>query len=237
MDTGEYALPSFGADNLHNHDGNNTSLYVTARIPASRAKLNCSLIGQFASDSFLTLEDTVTNHTCQWLPVDPRPLGCCDTTPEGNHTAGQRNHHLSKEDTINFYDNGYYLAQFSDSYGFLVHLRDNQSTQSTTSITIYGDGRQHYFIGMGHGEEALSMLHCVPYVESLRASAAFTLPRLSLATDVPVTPDEPPSVSLSDSASMTAIPNRELGRSLFRCGKRKLRGRAADHADAGPGRR
>lgn len=32
----EYALASFGADNLHSHDGNDTSLYITARIPAAR---------------------------------------------------------------------------------------------------------------------------------------------------------------------------------------------------------
>lgn len=203
---GEYALSSFGADNLHSHDGNNTSLYVTARIPASRAKLNCSLIGQFSSDSLQALEDTVSipRRTYQWLPVDPRPLGC-DTTPEWNHTTGQRNIYLSKESTLNFYENGHYLAHFSDKYGSLVRLRNNQSTQSANSITVCGDGRQHYFIGLGHSEEALSMLHCVPYVESLWVSATFTLPRLSLVTDVPVAPDESSSVFLSDSASMTAI--------------------------------
>lgn len=207
---GQYSLSSFGADNLCSYDGNNTSLLMTAYIPATRANLNCSLIGHYAEDDYQTIEADNTHSCLQWLPVDPRPLGC-DTPPEWNHTTGHRSLYLrslyiTNEDGTESASQGYYLAALHDNYDSLVSVRYNQSIDSTTSVNVCGDRRQHYFIGLGDGPEALSLLHCVPYVEALWVTATFSLPDLSLVTDMPIVPDTDSSVILSASASMTAIP-------------------------------
>lgn len=206
---GQYAISKFGADNLHSHDGNNSSLYLTARIPAAQAKLNCSLVGHYAGDTYLKI--TSMGWQDKWLPVDSQPLGC-DTSPAWNQTTGHRklylqNSNIKSEDGPKFITQGYYLALLDDRYGQLVSWRDNRSIQETTSIHVCGDDRQHYFIGLGYGVETLSLLHCVPYVEALWVTAAFSLPHLSLMQTVPVEPDTGSAVFLSDSASMTAFPH------------------------------
>ncbi|KAL1848340.1 hypothetical protein Daus18300_013622, partial [Diaporthe australafricana] len=208
---GEYALSRFGADNLHSHNGNDTSLYVTARVPATRINLNCSLIDHYAGDTYQTIFDNINESPI--LPVDPRPLGCA-TSPEWNGTNGQRNLYLNLEETFNIRSDdgdlstyqGYYLTMLYDDYPRLVKYRDNVTLVPAESISVCGDGRQHYFIGLGNGTEALSLLRCVPYVEALWVTAAFSLPDLLLIRDVPVAPDTDSSVFLSDSPSMTAFP-------------------------------
>lgn len=207
---GEYALVSFGADNLRSHDGNDTSLYITARVPAARTNPNCSLTGHYVNDQYLTAPDY------RVLPVDPRPLGC-HTPPEWNRTAGQRDLYLSSAEARNggdgtladdgtYSSRGYYFVQLDDKYESLVYAREKLFIEPMTSFRICGDGRQHYFFGLGYKAEAMSVLHCVPYVEALWVSAAFALPDLSLVTDEPVVPDRDSSVFLSDSVSMTAYP-------------------------------
>lgn len=210
---GQYALASFGTDNLHSHDGNDSSLYITARLPATRVNLNCSMIDHYDNDTHLSTQPS--SFGPQWLRVDPRPLGC-HTTPEWNRTAGQRELYLSSIHTINVDDEWstsreYYLTLLSDDYETLVCQRDDYCPfgdawpRTITSIHLCGDERQHFFIGVGYGEEVLSLLHCVPYVEALWVNATFTLPDLLLATDVSVSPDRESSVFLSDSASMTTF--------------------------------
>lgn len=147
----------------------------------------------------------------EWLPIDPQPLGC-DTPPEWNQTTGQRKLYLDKSWIVNEEGSRYYLALLDDNYDTLVRRRDNHSVWWTSSIRVCGDKRQHYFIGLGM--KALSLLHCVPYVEALWVTAAFSLPHLSLIQTVPVVPDTGSSVFLSDSASMTAFPYPQW-RTLF----------------------
>lgn len=199
---GEYAILRFGTDNLYSHDGNDSSLYVTARVLAVHANLNCSLIGHYSSDTYINV--MMGGFQYEWLPVEPRPLGC-DTPPEWNHTTGQRKLYLQKS-WIN-YDEGsqYYLTLLDDNYYALVQMRDHHGIPVTSSIRVCGDDRQHYFIGLG-GTERLSVLHCVPYVEALWVTAAFSLPHLSLITTMPIMPDTGSTTFLSDSASMTAFP-------------------------------
>ncbi|KAL2279072.1 hypothetical protein FJTKL_13649 [Diaporthe vaccinii] len=211
---GEYALASFGADNLHSHDGNDTSLYIRARVPATRVNFNCSLIDHYANGTYLN--DPSSGYLTRWLPVDPRPLGC-HATPEANLTAGKRDLYLvpdpivyvnSPQDTS--WGSQYYLVPLVDQYARVVcpgdsYCLDNEPPEMADSIRVCGDERQHYFIGLGYEEEALPVLHCVPYVEALWVTANFTLPDLSLVTDVPVVPDRHSAVFLSDSASMTAL--------------------------------
>lgn len=202
---GEYALASFGADNLRSHDGNDTSLSIKARVPATRANLNCSLIGYYANDTYQNSK--VYGPVPKRLPVDPRPLGC-HTPPERHRTAGQRNLYLTTYEAINVdgthdLSRGYYLIQLVDDY---FDTEPNETTfHPTSSISVCGDGRRHYFIGFGYGAEALSVLHCVPYVEGLWVTATFVLPDLFLAPDTPVTPDRDSSVFLSDSASIFSL--------------------------------
>lgn len=199
---GEYALASFGADNLHSHDGNDTSLYITARVPATRVNFNCSLIDHYANGTYLKDHSS----TLRWLSVDPRPLGC-HATPELNLTAGKRDLYLVPEGSVY---GGYHLALLEDQYAEVVcqgdsYCLDNEAPDMAPSIQVCGDERQHYFFGLGYEEEALPVLHCVPYVEALWVNATFNLPDLSLVTDVPVVPDRHSAVFLSDSTSMTAL--------------------------------
>lgn len=205
---GEYALASFWPDNLRSRDGNETSLYITARVPAIRANLNCSLTGKYGSNTYLTTQQSGSQY---WVPVDPRPLGC-HTPPEWNSTTGQRDLYLSSDNYKNLDGtqdkSRYYLALLEDDYHNLVMYRDHQTPPGpTTSIRVCGDARQHYFIGLVYGTEAASVLHCVPYVEAAWVTATFALPDLTLVTDVPITPDTTSSLFLSDSASMTAFPS------------------------------
>lgn len=201
---GEFALASFGADNLHSHEGNNTSLYVTARVPATRVNLNCSLVGYYTNDTYpITLRPGLGP---QGIPIDPRPLGC-HTHPEQNRTAGQRDLYLSGRmvNGVHGTENtsrDYYLALLVDDYD------NNPLTEPTSPTLVCGDERQHYFFGVGYRSEALSVLHCMPYVEALWVTATFVLPELSIATDIPLTPDRDSSIFLSHSASMTAFQNR-----------------------------
>ncbi|KAK7698455.1 hypothetical protein SLS64_012576 [Diaporthe eres] len=209
---GEYALASFGADNLHSHDGNDTSLYISARVPATRVNLNCSLIDHYANGTYLN--DPSYGFDFRWLPVDPRPLGC-HATLESNLTAGKRDLYLVPEDSVYFNSTqdtswGYYLVLLVDRYASVVCLRDDycpldEAPEMPYSIQVCGDERQHYFFGLGYEEEALPVLHCVPYVEALWVNATFNLPDLSLVTDVPVVPERHSAVFLSDSTSMTAL--------------------------------
>lgn len=210
---GEYALVSFGADNLHSHDRSDTSLSITARVPAIHTNINCSFTGHYMNDTYVTAQTPLDTH--RWLPVDPRPLGC-HTPPEWNRTTGQRDLYLTSntvnnlDGTIGYDDNhdsqGYYFVLLHDEYESLVYDRHKYEIEPLRSIRICGDKRQHYFIGLGYRTEARSVLHCVPYVEALWVNAAFALPDLSLVTDVPIVPDRDSSVFLSDSASMTALP-------------------------------
>lgn len=210
----QYALASFGTNNLHSHDGNDSSLYIAARVPATRVNLNCSMIGYYANGTYQTTWPT--NLGPLWLPVDPSPLGC-HPTPGWNRTAGQRDLYLSTaysvkvdsiQDTSQVY---YYLTLLADDYDSLVCQRDGHCPANsawpldTASIRVCGDKRQHYFIGLGSGGVGLSLLHCLPYVEALWVTATFTLPDLSIVTGVRVVPDRNSAIFLSDSASMTAF--------------------------------
>lgn len=206
----EYTFASFEADGSFNHDGNDTSFYITARVPATRADLNCSLIGHYANDTYPTAQSSDSGP--RWLPVDPRPLGC-HTPPAWNRTAGQRDLYLSSYTLKNVdgsknTSRGYYLTLLEDDYDTFVLERSNYTLEPTTTIRVCGDGRQHYFVGLGYGTESLSLLHCVPYVEALWVNATFSLADLSLVADLPVTPDEDSAVFLSDSASVTAFMSR-----------------------------
>lgn len=193
---GEYALASFGADNLHSHDGNDTSLCMTARIPAVHASLNCSLVGQYDDDAFLTDENF---ENFSWLSVDPDSLGC-HTPLARDSTAEQRNLSLVIERSERV-DTG----EEGPSYYFSLLRDTDPSLDKTASYRVCGDGRQHYFIGFAYGLDAMSLLHCVPYVEALLVTLAFALPDLSVVADVPVEPDRGSAVFLSDSPSMTAF--------------------------------
>lgn len=209
---GEYALASFGTHNLHSHDGNDTSLYITARVPATRVNMNCSLAGHYDNDSFLTFE---RYRNASWLPIDPRPLGC-HTLPEWYQTTGQRDIYLSMQSLANLNgtmdgSRGYSIGLLEDDYHGFLSVSDHHFVEPMTSIRVCGDGRQHYFIGLGHYTEPLSVLHCVPYVEALWVNATVALPDLSLVTDVPFAPDRDSAVFLSDSASMTAFGRASLG--------------------------
>lgn len=91
-----------------------------------------------------------------------------------------------------------------DSGGYYISLLESSFTQDS-SAQICGDGRRHHFIGFGYETEALSLLHCVPYLESLWVTAEFVLPDLSVVADVPVEPERDSAVFLSDYPSMTAF--------------------------------
>lgn len=206
---GEYALARFGADNLRSHDGNDTALSITARVPATRANLNCSLIDYYANDTYLHTQVYGLDHNR--LPVDPRPLGC-HTPPEQHRTAEQRDLYLTTSMVVTVsgrYDMslGYYLNSLVDDYS--VTEPAELTFSPTSSISVCGDERQHYFICSGYGAEAPSVLHCVPYVEGLWVTATFALPDLLLDPDIPVTPDRDSSVFLSDSASILALANEK----------------------------
>lgn len=205
---GEYALTGFGTGNLHGHGGNDTSLSITARVPATRVDLNCTLIGHYANGTYPT-KKSASGWGPKWLAVDPRPLGC-HPPPEWNRTAGQRELYLSLQnvrriDNTRNTSRGYYLALLGDDYDTLVPHGNHHKLEPTTSISVCGDKRQHYFIGLGYGTGSLSVLHCVPYVEALWVTASFALPDLSLVTEVPLEPDRDSAVFLSDSASMSAF--------------------------------
>lgn len=191
---GEYALASFGADNLHSHDGNDTSLYITARVPAARANLNCTLAGQYDDDGF-----QVDVMGSIWLSVDPLPLGCHPS----RRSDGAVGSNLS---LISYFSTRVDDTGDDSRACYLSLLRDTDPwLEKTSSCQICGDGRQHYFIGFECESKALSFLHCVPYVEALWVTAMFALPDLSVVADVPVEPDRGSAVFLSDSASMTAF--------------------------------
>lgn len=187
---GEYALATFRADNLHSQHGNDTSLYITAHIPAVRANLNCSLVGQFSDHAVLTdeLEDF------RRLPVDPRPLGC--RSPPGRENLALSFSSYKRVDGTGDGSRAYYLSLLRDT---------DPPFAETSSSRVCGDGRQHYFIGFVNGSEPLSLLHCVPYVEALWVTAVYALPDLSMVADMPVEPDTGSAVFLSDSPSMTAF--------------------------------
>lgn len=207
----QYALAGFRTDNLHGHDGNDSALYITARVPAARVNFNCSMIGYYANGTYPTIPSTLDP---QWLPVDPRPLGC-HTTPEWNHTTGQRNLYLSINEFYGagskIWSWGYHFDLLQDDYEEYVcsHSYDCSGPHlhpvMTDSTRLCSDERQHYFFGFRYGDVGLSVLHCVPYVEALWVTAKFTLPDLSLVTDVPLVPERDSAVFVSDSASMTSF--------------------------------
>lgn len=64
---------------------------------------------------------------------------------------------------------GYYSAllqdKYDDSITFEKHRESGQLSINPTNVC--GDKREHRFIGLGYRMEGLSLLHCVPYVESL----------------------------------------------------------------------
>lgn len=52
---GSYVSPKLlgaGKLNLHSHDGNDSSLYITARVPSARVKFNRSLIGHYTNNKY-----------------------------------------------------------------------------------------------------------------------------------------------------------------------------------------
>lgn len=205
---GEYALVSFEAPNLRSHD-NDSSLYITARVPAARSNLNCSLIGYYVNDTYPATQQSYTGP--KRIPVNPRPLGC-GSPREWNGTTKRLDLYLSGFDaqnvdgTSNTLEGYYFVSLVDDDYLDIHPVGDGASLDlQMTSIQVCGDERQHYFIGLGYGTQALSALHCVPYVEALWVNAAFALPDLSLVTGVPLIPDQDSAVFLSNSASMTAI--------------------------------
>ena len=204
---GSYAFSRFGADNLRSHDGNDTALYVTTHVPATRYNMNCTLIGHYAGESYQTLNSTSFNSPTtgtQYLRIDPRPLGC-DTAPEGNQTTGHRDLWITQVQYTNDLGTSYiggnysFLAQYRDNYHSYYLDRYNQSVEAAGDNGLCGDEREHRFYALGKGSDELAMLHCVPYVEGLLVNATFSLPDLSLVTDVPIEPDMDSSVFLSDS--------------------------------------
>lgn len=205
---GEYALASFGADNLHGHDGNDSSLYITAHVPAARVNFNCSLIEYYTNDTYPATQKSDIRP--QGLLVDPRPLGC--HPPERNDTSGRRDLYLFSSQVVNVdgteqTSRGYYYALLQERYDDSIIFEDyDESDQDYIDPTsVCGDKREHHFIGLGYGMEALSLLHCVPYVESLWLTAAFALPDLSLIPNVPITPERDSAVNLSNAAGMTSF--------------------------------
>lgn len=205
---GEYAFASFGADNLHSRDGNDSSLYVTARVPAARVNLNCSHIGHFANETYPAIQQDDSDFHPLWLQVDPRSLGCL--TPTQNNTAGQRdlylkNFDVTNEDGTRNTNRGHSYSLLLNDYDVFIMFNDSESQEmgkfyfNTTGVC--GDVRQHYFIGLGYGTEALSLLHCMPYVEALWVTAAFALPDLSLVPTIPITPDRDTAMFLANAAS------------------------------------
>lgn len=206
---GEYALVSFEASNLRSHN-NGSSLYITARVPAARSNLNCSLIGYYVNDTYTATQES--DRALERIPVNPRPLGC-GSPPGWNSTTERPELYLNPVIAQNVDGSsntlgGYYFVLLEDD-DHLDKEPDGDApgflSEHTGSIRVCGDGRQHYFIGLGYRTQALSVMHCVPYVEALWVDAAFALPDLSLVTDVPFIPDRDSAVFLSDSASMTAI--------------------------------
>lgn len=150
---GEYALAEFGTENLHSHEGNTTSLAATAHVPAAHVNLNCTLMGHYSGDPSEVM-----------LPVDPSPPGCGNPAVT-NQTDGQDKLYLhsfiaKNEDGTASTNHGYYLALLDGVSGEQAPLRANSTVSPTSSARVCGDGRQHYFISLGNGTEALAVLHC-----------------------------------------------------------------------------
>lgn len=205
---GGYALSRFGADNLHSHDGNDTFLDVKARVPATHANFNCTLIGRYTEDDCLTVNHLSTQNKRKWIHIDSQPLGC-DTLPEGNYTAGQPNLYLDTsiinhrgESVALGRSQGYDLTPLSSYYGMDL-VRDNYTLRGSHSFQTCHYERFGLFIGLASGKEAMTVLHCLPFVEALWVTATFSLPDLSLVADMPVVPELNSSKFLSDSINMT----------------------------------
>lgn len=112
---GEYALVSFEATNLRSHD-NDSSLYITARVPAARSNLNCSLIGNYVNDTYPATRQS--DRGPKRIPVNPRPLGC-GSPPDWNGSTERPDLYLSSFDAQNVDGSsntleGYYFTLLKD---------------------------------------------------------------------------------------------------------------------------
>ncbi|KAL1622805.1 hypothetical protein SLS54_004825 [Diplodia seriata] len=234
---GEYAFSSFSADDLLGHDdsvnsttaapegndnddGSTTGMSVRARLPAVRGNLNCSLLHYYTDRNFTYDIGTynVERHTL--IPIDP-PAGC--HTPPYSSNSTRRQIWLSP-DTIGqgggIGQEGAFVAQLEDDYDSVSLAWEEEYIQSTTSVRLCGDGRQHLFYGVGSASgykaevfDEFALLHCVPYVQALFVTANISLPDLNLLESEdsqPLIPDEDSAAFLSASASATAMGNADF---------------------------
>ncbi|KKY23988.1 hypothetical protein UCDDS831_g02643 [Diplodia seriata] len=234
---GEYAFSSFSADDLLGHDdsvnsttaapegndnddGSKTGMSVRARLPAVRGNLNCSLLHYYTDRNFTYDIGTynVERHTL--IPIDP-PAGY--HTPPYSSNSTRRQIWLSP-DTIGqgggIGQEGAFVAQLEDDYDSVSLAWEEEYIQSTTSVRLCGDGRQHLFYGVGSASgykaevfDEFALLHCVPYVQALFVTANISLPDLNLLESEdsqPLIPDEDSAAFLSASASATAMGNADF---------------------------
>ncbi|GME51181.1 uncharacterized protein LTHEOB_12502 [Neofusicoccum parvum] len=181
---GEYAFPTFSADDLRGHNGSETSL--------SNKNTSYDLGRLIGSPTMIV--------------VDP-PEGC--HTPEINGT--ERRLYLKPSDSLK---DGYFAAFMADDYDTVSLALYKEYIEDTSSIQICGDNRQHFWFAAGHQSgdisDSLTLLHCVPYIEALYVTANFSLPSLQLSTSAPVSPHEDTAIPLSTSSSATAFPDAKF---------------------------
>ncbi|GME31222.1 uncharacterized protein LTHEOB_12502 [Neofusicoccum parvum] len=202
---GEYAFPTFSAGDLRGHNGSETSLSMSLRVPAVRGNLNCSLTNYYENkNTSYDLGRLIGSPTI--IVVDP-PEGC--HTPEINGT--ERRLYLKPSDSLK---DGYFAAFMADDYDTVSLALYKEYIEDTSSIQICGDNRQHFWFAAGHQSgdisDSLTLLHCVPYIEALYVTANFSLPSLQLSTSAPVSPHEDTAIPLSTSSSATAFPDAKF---------------------------
>jgi hypothetical protein len=190
-----YAFSTLTSSSLHGNDSSGSPSSLTARVPAARGQVNCSLYEFWDAISNTTGNGVLT------LAIAPPP-GC--TKGSNDHLSNGTNVVLAAAGG-EVPQAGYFAFNALLSWNLLNTSGPSYQADDRGPYTVCDDDIQHlfFFYGnqVGNDSTEVAVLHCLPYVESLLVDATFSLP--SFAVDAASSPpsEEPGSASPWPSAN------------------------------------
>ena len=204
-----FAMPNAtGFSNLTRYYGDmdtTSTARLQATLPAAQARANCSLYRFWDAVDLKPAPNTP--FALQLFSVEaPPPPGCNSggTLRTTNSTATSP---LTPESRSLLFATESGAAPREGYFGFIPTLlrwtlRPNETSTTDffsdprddrTPYTVCNDDTQHLFVMYGHRVSDtihnISLLHCLPFVQSVSVSATFSLPALRIDDSFPVTPD------------------------------------------------
>lgn len=161
----------------------NKTVALTARIPAARTRMNCSLLAYYR-DQDLSVTSRELDYGAEFTP----PLPCAGNLENGTRLSTPINLDFSKLGSLR----PQYVAQaiYTTSRSLVAEPFDRHEWRPFGDFC--DDGRRHFWYMVGQKTDNsfpnTSLIHCMPYVEVLLVDTVFTAPAFQIDEAAPPSP-------------------------------------------------